>query len=92
MELNQEILDRVLTLSHLEIDESKKSELVAQLQGVLDTMEHLNSLNLDDVDPNEWTAGQSTPFREDVAWMPRCHLRQKMRQIGQMVRLEFLKF
>ena len=67
MELNQEILDRVLTLSHLEIDESKKSELVAQLQGVLDTMEHLNSLNLDDVDPNEWTAGQSTPFREDVA-------------------------
>ena len=35
MELNQEILDRVLTLSHLEIDESKKSELVAQLQGVL---------------------------------------------------------
>lgn len=65
MELNKDILNQVLNLAHIDIDESKKDGLLSELQNVLNSMDHLNSLDLDNVDPYEWVQDQSTPFRED---------------------------
>jgi len=65
MEINKNILNQVLNLAHIEIEDSKKEALLSDLQGVLNSMAHLNSLNLDDIDPYAWVQDQSTPFRED---------------------------
>lgn len=65
MELNADVLDRVSELAHLELSTEKKAQFLEQLKGILNTMDHMNSLQLDAVDPNEWTHDQSTPMRQD---------------------------
>lgn len=63
MIIDDKVLERLEQLSAIEIDESKKDELKAQLSEILDFVENLNAVK---IPPNLTPKATQTPLREDV--------------------------
>lgn len=66
MALSKEDLEKVLTLSHLHIDESEKQQYLPQLQSILAHMDSLSGLDLEAISPSAWVGDNPTPRREDT--------------------------
>ena len=64
-ELNEEALDHVVTLAHLEIDAAEKTAYLDQLGRIVDHMNDLNEISLDGVKPSTGPLEQPTYLRED---------------------------
>lgn len=65
MSLSKKDVEKVLTLSHLEIPESEKAHYLEQLQKVLEDMDRLQTLDLSVVENALLTESGSTPERAD---------------------------
>ncbi len=70
MQIDNTVLAKLETLSHLRIDDSKKEEVMEQLTGILEYVENLNELDTDALDASFSTLEGGTPMREDIAREP----------------------
>ncbi|MEA1954419.1 MAG: Asp-tRNA(Asn)/Glu-tRNA(Gln) amidotransferase subunit GatC [Campylobacterota bacterium] len=65
MQIDNTVLAKLETLSHLRIDDSKKEEVMGQLTEILGYIDNLNELNTDDLDASFSTLEGGTPLRKD---------------------------
>lgn len=65
MTIDDEIIDRIAKLSSLEVDESKRESLKAELGEIVSFVENLNEVDVSHVDATFTTVAGGTPFRED---------------------------
>lgn len=65
MDVNDQLLSRLETLSSLKIEESKRERILNELSDIVDFVEVLNKLNVDDVAATFTTLEGGTPLRED---------------------------
>lgn len=66
MQVDLSVLEKLEKLSHLRIDDDKKSEVMKQLTDILGYVENLNELNTDSLDASFSTLSGGTPLREDT--------------------------
>ena len=66
MQVDLSVLEKLEKLSHLRIDDDKKSEVMKQLTDILGYVENLNELNTDGLDASFSTLSGGTPLREDT--------------------------
>jgi len=64
--IDHTILEKLEKLSHLHIDEEKKSEVTEQLSEILEYIENLNELETDHLDASFSTLEGGTPMRDDT--------------------------
>ena len=67
MQIDNTVLEKLEKLSHLKIDDSKKSEVMEQLSGILNYIENLNELDTSNLDASFSTLSGGTPLRNDTA-------------------------
>lgn len=65
MHIDEAVLAKLEKLSHLRVDESKKSEIMEQLSEILEFVESLNELDTSSLDSFFSTLPGETPMRED---------------------------
>lgn len=65
MQIDDTVLAKLETLSHLKIDDSKKEEVKTQLSGILSYIDNLNALDTDALSASFSTLDGGTPLRED---------------------------
>ena len=65
MQIDKKLLERLETLSQIEINETKKSEVLKELNRFLEFVENLNELKLKDLDATFNTLEGGSPFRKD---------------------------
>lgn len=58
-------MNHLLNLAALEIKETEKNKYAQQLTDVLTYMDHLNELDLDNIEPTAYVQSLETPLRED---------------------------
>jgi aspartyl-tRNA(Asn)/glutamyl-tRNA(Gln) amidotransferase subunit C len=66
VQVDLSVLEKLEKLSHLRIDDDKKSEVMKQLTDILGYVENLNELNTDGLDTSFSTLSGGTPLREDT--------------------------
>ncbi len=66
MQIDNAVLSKLEKLSHLRIDESKKSEVIEQLSEILSYVDNLNELDTDTLYARFSTLDGGTPMREDT--------------------------
>lgn len=66
MHIDNTILEKLETLSHLRVDENKKTQIVEQLSEIVSYIENLNELDTDHLDASFSTLEGGTPMRADV--------------------------
>jgi len=66
VQVDLSVLEKLEKLSHLRIDDDKKSEVMKQLTDILGYVENLNELNTDSLDASFSTLSGGTPLREDT--------------------------
>ena len=66
MQIDDTVLAKLEKLSHLRIDENKKSEVKEQLSGILNYIDNLNELDTTSLFASFSTLNGGTPLREDV--------------------------
>jgi aspartyl-tRNA(Asn)/glutamyl-tRNA(Gln) amidotransferase subunit C len=66
VQVDLSVLEKLEKLSHLRIDDDKKSEVMKQLTDILGYVENLNELNTDGLDASFSTLSGGTPLREDT--------------------------
>jgi len=66
MKIDNDLLEKLEKLSSLEIDESKRDEMINQLSKIVEFVENLNELDLDKEEATFTTLKGGTPMREDV--------------------------
>jgi len=64
------VLQKLEKLSHLQIDDDKKDEVMQQLSNVLGYVENLNELDTTSLDASFSTLDGGTPMREDTPREP----------------------
>lgn len=67
MKINEALLQKLESLSALEIDASKRIEMIAQLSEIVSFVENLNELDLQNEEATFTTVPGGTPLREDIA-------------------------
>ena len=67
MNFDNTVLKKLEKLSHLRIDDSKKEEILGQLNEIVQYVENLNELDTSKLDPSFSTLQGGTPMREDTA-------------------------
>ncbi len=65
MQINNTLLEKLEKLSHLNIDNSKKEEVMSQLTDILGYIDNLSELNTDTLSASFSTLEGGTPLRED---------------------------
>ena len=65
MQIDNTLLTKLETLSHLRIDESKKEEVMGQLTEILGYIDNLNELDTDALSASFSTLEGGTPLRDD---------------------------
>lgn len=65
MRIDNELLTKLEKLSSLEIEESKRKEVIGQLSEIVNFVENLNELDLDNEEATFTTVKGGTPLRED---------------------------
>jgi len=66
VQIDNTVLEKLETLSHLRIDDSKKEEVMGQLTEILGYIDHLNELDTDALSASFSTLDGGTPLREDA--------------------------
>jgi aspartyl-tRNA(Asn)/glutamyl-tRNA(Gln) amidotransferase subunit C len=66
MQIDNTVLAKLETLSHLRIDDSKKEEVMGQLTEILGYIDNLNELDTDALSASFSTLEGGTPLREDT--------------------------
>ncbi len=66
MQINNTLLEKLEKLSHLNIDDSKKEEVIGQLTDILGYIDNLNELDTDTLSTSFSTLEGGTPLREDI--------------------------
>ena len=66
MTINDELLQKLETLSSLKIEDNKRVETIKQLSEIVNFVENLNELNLEENEATFTTIDTSTPLREDI--------------------------
>ncbi|WP_456434080.1 Asp-tRNA(Asn)/Glu-tRNA(Gln) amidotransferase subunit GatC [Nitratifractor sp.] len=66
VKLQEDILEKLETLSHLRIADEKREEVLAQLSEILAYVENLNELDTSHLDSYFSTLQGGTPMREDT--------------------------
>jgi aspartyl-tRNA(Asn)/glutamyl-tRNA(Gln) amidotransferase subunit C len=67
MNIDNELLSKLETLSSLQIEESKRESIVNQLSEIVNFVENLNELDLGSYEATFTTVEGGTPFREDIS-------------------------
>ncbi len=65
MDIGIKVIEKVASLSRIELTIEEKSTFRKQLTDILDYMEKLNELNTDDVQPMAYATSLKNVFRED---------------------------
>jgi len=65
VQLDLKILEKLEKLSHLRIDESKREEILHQLNEIVSYVENLNELDTEGLDASFSTLEGGTPMRDD---------------------------
>ncbi len=68
MQIDDTLLNRLETLSHLRIDPAKREEVIGQLGDILTYIENLNELDTDHLSPAFSTLEGGTPLRDDTPY------------------------
>lgn len=68
MHIDNAVLEKLEKLSHLRVDENKKTEIIGQLTEIVSYVENLNELDTDHLDASFSTLEGGTPMREDVPY------------------------
>ncbi|NKQ41525.1 MAG: Asp-tRNA(Asn)/Glu-tRNA(Gln) amidotransferase subunit GatC [Sulfurovum sp.] len=66
MHIDHTILEKLEKLSHLQVAESKKTEIIKQLSEIVNYIENLNELDTDHLDASFSTLEGGTPMRDDI--------------------------
>ena len=66
MHIDNTILEKLEKLSHLRVDEEKKTEIIAQLSEIVSYVENLSELDTDHLDASFSTLEGGTPMRADI--------------------------
>lgn len=67
MEVNDEFIDKLADLAKLEFDAKSKEDIKKDLKNMIVFVEKLNELDLKDVEPIEYIAGEQNVMRNDIA-------------------------
>ena len=67
MTVDDNLIAKLSKLSSLEIDESKKENLKAELADIINFVENLNEIDVSGIDATFSTIEGGSPLREDVA-------------------------
>jgi aspartyl-tRNA(Asn)/glutamyl-tRNA(Gln) amidotransferase subunit C len=65
MEMNDELFDRLTTLSKIDVNDSERAKLEEQLGGILSFVEQLNQVEVDGIEPTTQVTGLTTVLRDD---------------------------
>ena len=66
MEINNELIDKLATLSKLEFDEQSREEMKKNLTKILALVSKIDELNLDNLEPLKYMTDERNILREDV--------------------------
>ena len=66
MEINNELIDKLATLSKLEFDEQSREEMKKNLTKILAMVSKIDELNLDNIEPLKYMTDERNILREDV--------------------------
>ena len=67
MTVDDNLIAKLSKLSSLEIDDSKKEKLKAELGDIINFVENLNEIDVSGIEATFSTIEGGTPFREDIA-------------------------
>ena len=67
MKIDNTTIDKLAKLSSLQIDESKKESLAAELGQIVEFVENLNEIDVSSVEATFTTISGGQPLREDIA-------------------------
>ena len=70
MQVDNALLSRLERLSHLQVSDDKRDEIIAQLSEIVGFVDNLGELNTDNVDASFAMSDAATPLREDS---PKCN-------------------
>jgi aspartyl-tRNA(Asn)/glutamyl-tRNA(Gln) amidotransferase subunit C len=65
MQVNDELIDKLATLSRLEFEVEEKRKIKKDLTRILDFVEKINELDLENVEPLIFMGGEVNVLRED---------------------------
>jgi aspartyl-tRNA(Asn)/glutamyl-tRNA(Gln) amidotransferase subunit C len=65
VKLDNKLLEKLENLSHLNISDSKREEIISQLSDILEYVENLSELDTSNIDSYFSTLEGGTPLRED---------------------------
>ncbi len=66
MEINNELIDKLATLSKLEFDEQSREEMKKNLTKILAMVSKIDELNLDNIEPLKYMTDERNILREDI--------------------------
>jgi len=64
--IDNTILEKLEKLSHLKVDENRKTEIIEQLSEIVSYVENLSELDTDHLDASFSTLEGGTPMRADI--------------------------
>ncbi len=67
MTVDDNLIAKLSKLSSLDIDESKKENLKAELADIINFVENLNEIDVSDIEATFSTIEGGSPLREDIA-------------------------
>jgi len=67
VKIDNELLKKLEKLSHLNVADEKREEIVSELSDILEYVESLSELDTSNIDSYFSTLDGGTPLREDVA-------------------------
>jgi len=67
MQVNEELVDRIATLAKLEFDETRKKEIIKDLNRIISFVEKLNELDTTGVEPLVYLSDETNVLRKDEA-------------------------
>lgn len=69
MKIDNQLLEKLENLSHLNVADDKREEIISQLSDILEYVESLSELDTSNIDSYFSTLEGGTPLREDI---PNC--------------------
>ncbi len=67
MKIDDALLSKLEKLSSLEVETSKRQEIIEQLSEIVNFVENLNELDLDEEEASFTTVKGGSPFRKDLS-------------------------
>ena len=67
MKISEKILDNISSLSKIRIDEEIKSDLVKDLESILEMVEEMNKIDTSGIEPMSHPLEEANNLRKDIA-------------------------